>query len=45
MDDAHEKKLQAKYVKEWLGLKHLLIAKHFSGQRVYVLQSLLWDAI
>jgi hypothetical protein len=32
MADAEEKKLQAKYRKEWLELKHLLIAKHFSGE-------------
>ena len=32
MGDAQEKKLQAKYAKEWLELKHLLIGKHFAGK-------------
>ena len=32
MGDDHEEKLQAKYAKEWLELKHLLVGKHFSGE-------------
>ena len=31
MAGAEEAKLQAKYAKEWLDLKHLLISKHFAG--------------
>jgi hypothetical protein len=31
MGKEDEEKLQAKYSKQWKDLKHLLLAKHFSG--------------